>query len=118
MAGIADDFRARSKANAEASETLMKANDFGPSKPIPFASAIIGQVNATIYLALADMMDFTRLSTGLDATSQRRMKILEINNAIRVAAAKGDWDGFDKLSAGLGTIDEPATDPHASPAVQ
>lgn len=108
MAAISDDFRARAKQQAEASIALFDSADFD-AKPKTQALAIIGQVNATLYTALADMADYLRTSAGADRLSARTGTLLKRNDAIRQAAAKGDWVEFDKLVNGT-------SDPAAEPA--
>lgn len=106
MTKLSDDFRQRAKTNAEGSNTLLAAEDFDTS-PKKQALAIIGQVNATIYSALADMMDLGtgRHSALADSVSSR----LALNSALRTAAAKGEWDEFNRLAGATGVADGGAT---------
>jgi hypothetical protein len=62
--------------------------------------AIVGHLNATILETAADQMDYLRVSTGDDSLAARRRKIMEQNDAIRRAAASGNWVEFDRLAAG------------------
>lgn len=104
---LADDFRARAKANAEGSNSLFEAADFDTS-PRKQVMATIGQVNATIYTALADKLEQSGSSAGAaDPMLALRKSIIEKNNAVRKAAAygysTGDWSNFDKLTSTDGT---------------
>lgn len=103
MSALADDFRKRSKEQAESSVVLFDADDFATS-PKKQALAIIGQVNSTLYSALAETVDYLRFSVGPDSLNDRRAALLKRNDAIRLAAAKatmsGDWNEFDRLANG------------------
>jgi len=104
MAGLPDSFRQRGKESNDASRAMLEAGDFEQSAHKQ-AMAIIGQVNAALFFALADMMDYLRTTTGTDSALERRRAILQRNDAIRKAAATGNWDEFDRLTAG----DDPAS---------
>lgn len=63
-------------------------------------NAVVGFVSSKLYHALADMVEYFEGKEQLDPKIAQRKAILERNEAIRKAAARGDWDEFDKLSAG------------------
>ena len=102
MAELSDVFRRRSQEQAASSAALFDEEDFDEN-PKKQALAIIGQVNATVLDAFADVLDNSTLlgkSAAASALFERRKKVLERNDAIRMAAAKGEWDEFDRLAAG------------------
>lgn len=100
MTTLAEDFREKAKQNVEGSTTLFDAPDFAADAKKQ-AMAVIGQVNATVYSALADMMDYQQLSASADAAMERRRAVIKRNHEIRIAAsnaaATGDWNEFDRL---------------------
>lgn len=110
---LADDFRAKAKQNVEGSTALLDAPDFA-TDPKKQVLAVIGQVNATIYSALADTLEQPSGSAGADPMLALRKSIIEKNNAVRKAAAygysTGDWSGFDKLTGTSPDPAEPAAD--------
>ncbi len=115
---LADDFRARAKDQAEASAAIfaLPDADFAAS-PKKQALAIIGQVNATTLRTVADAMDYLSRTIGSDSVTARLAAKLAENNAIRSAAAKGDWDEFNRIVT-TGTEPQPVTpaaDPVATP---
>ena len=97
MSTLSDKFRSLAKTNVEGSNQALEADDFGVS-PKKQALAIIGQINATIYNALADTLDEKRApATGESSLAQT----IAWNHALRLAAARGDNDEFDRLTATL-----------------
>jgi hypothetical protein len=75
--------------------------------------AIVGKVGAMVLEGDADILDAMWAQTVLDPLMEKRRALMEKNDAIRRAAATGDWSGFDKLSKQF--VDEalrnaPATD--------
>lgn len=105
MSGLSEDFRSRAATQAEASAALFNEPDFQTNAKKQ-ALAIIGQVNSTIYGGLADMLDTLPKAMGSESMLARRLESLRRNDAIRKAAAKGEWSEFDKLVAGLDTSGE------------
>lgn len=102
MAELSETFRRRSKEQSESSLALFAEADFDTNAKKQ-AMFVIGQVNATMLDALADVLDNGTLlgkSAAASALFERRRKVLERNDAIRLAAAKGEWDEFDRLAAG------------------
>lgn len=100
MTKLSDEFRQKSKDQATASAALFEEADFGDNAKKQ-ALAVIGQVNSTIYSALADMMDSGRHSALADSLESR----LKFNAAVRMAAANGDSNEFDRLVSAAGAID-------------
>ena len=96
------EFRQRAAQQRAASSVLVDADDF-EQKPRNQVAAIVGQLNATIYDALADTIDYLRGGEKIDMLADRRRAILERNDAIRRAAASGNWDEFDRLTGNAGT---------------
>ncbi len=95
---LADDFRARAKEQAESSAAIFALPDVDfDASPKKQALFIVGQVNATVLKSLADAMDYLSKTTGSTSLTQRIMSRLASNDALRTAAARGDWDAFDKL---------------------
>jgi hypothetical protein len=105
---LSTDFRQRAVQQRDASFVLVNADDF-EQKPRNQVAAIVGQLNATIYDALADTIDYLRGGERIDAIADRRRAILERNDAIRRAAASGNWNEFDRLT-GNTTTDSPGGD--------
>jgi len=104
MPTLPDEFRAKAKEQVAASAAMFEAEDFDASAKKQ-ALAVIGQVNATVYSALADAMDYVRLSVGSESSLARTAAFLRRNHAIRKAAARGDWNEFDRLVADGGNTD-------------
>lgn len=50
--------------------------------------------------SLADMLDVLENQETLDGTLGRLQKIAKRNQAVRLAAAKGDWDAIDRILDG------------------
>lgn len=109
---LAEDFRARAKAQREAANTLLGAADLKSNAEKQIA-ATVGQVNATLLEALADVLDYQKAADRLSPLAARRQTILEKNNAVRIAAARGQWEEFDRLT-GI-AASEPTGDAPASP---
>lgn len=75
-------------------------------KTVRLVTAITGAVTANVYDALADMADYFRASGALRRVSDRLKEHSRIQHALRMAAAKGNWDEFfriaDELSGSTG----------------
>lgn len=99
---LPDDYRAKAVEQRALANQLLEKPDLMQS-PKLLVAAIAGQVNATVYDGLADMMDYLSASGQQDGRMNRLRVIMTRNDAIRKAAAKGqasgDWSLFDKLVA-------------------
>ena len=102
---LSDKFRQKASDQSAASLQMFEAEDFERSAKKQ-ALAVIGQVNATLLDGLADVVDHLTLlaASGGGQANEKRLTILRTNDAIRRAAAKGDWSEFDRLSAELAGI--------------
>lgn len=107
---LADSFRSRAKQQRDlaneliTTQPLIRQDADGKFDAQNLVTAIVGHLNATILETNADAMDYLRVTTGEDSLISRRKRIMERNDAIRTAAARGDWEEFDRLAAG----DDPA----------
>ena len=104
MAKLSDEFRKRAADQSSASAGLFDEDDF-TKNPKKQALAIIGQVNSTLYSALADMLDSPqRLTDVPDGIAARTEKAIARQKALRDAMAagfnSGKWDEFDRLASG------------------
>jgi hypothetical protein len=86
----------RASDQRAAAAVMLESVDLG-TEPKKQVTAIVGFCTANVLDALADVLDYLRESPGLDAKMAERRKIMERNDAIRRAAAKGDWAEFDRL---------------------
>jgi hypothetical protein len=97
---LPDDYRSRAQLQRGIANELLGEADI-LTNPTKFVSAIVGQVNATVLEGLADAMDYLRLANVEKPEAEhqfaRHRKLSEHNNAIRRAAALGDWAAFDRL---------------------
>ena len=101
MATLSESFRQHAVEQRKASNVLMEANPtLGQISTEKLVASIVGQVNANALETMADALDYLQKTAGSDGLLDRRRKILERNDAIRTAAAKGDWNEFDKLVSG------------------
>jgi len=107
VSALGDEFRRRAKDQREAANTILAAADLQTSAEKQI-TATVGHVNANLLDALADLVDYDQAKNGADRLAVRRLTILERNDAIRTAAARGDWAEFDRL-AGIGVA--PASPP-------
>jgi hypothetical protein len=101
MPSLSETFRARAKEMRDASNVLLKSPELSTSIEKQVA-ATVGQVNATVLDALADMADLQ--TSGSQAVEiDKRAESLKRNHAIRMAAARGfqsgNWDEYDRLVA-------------------
>ena len=96
---LPDDFRARAKIQRDLANQLLTETDV-LTNPTKLVSSIVGQINATVLETQADMMDFMRLTAAQDAAIGQRSALIAKMNSARMAAARGDWDEFDRLSGG------------------
>jgi hypothetical protein len=106
---LADDFRSRAEEQRESAHSLLGAVDIetSASKRI---TAVVGFVNASTLEALADLADYLRQGVQLTRLSDRQRKALEKNDAIRIAAATGDWNRFDELISERGAAGSDGTE--------
>lgn len=104
---LADDFRQKSQASLDVSNAILESQLFQLEENTVLKQAvfaIIGQIKGITLSALADMIDHDPLSaiaekdTKMDARLAILKKHAELNNAIRIAAAKGNWDEFDRIT--------------------
>ena len=101
MSGLSEAFRQKASDQVAASSPLFDAPDFETNAKKQ-ALAIIGQVNATIFGALADVLESGRLSAGTSAIRESVEAVSQLSSAIRLATARatvtGDWHEFDRSS--------------------
>lgn len=95
---LGDMFRARAKEYRDAANSVLEAPGFGTDPKI-LVTVIVGHVHANTLECIADLSEYLRSADQLDANALRRRAILEKNNAIRQAAARGDWAAFDRLTS-------------------
>jgi hypothetical protein len=93
---LADEFRTRAKEHRDAANSLIDASAILTDRN--HVAATVGHVTAQLYTALADMEDYHHRAEEVESATARRRAILERNDAIRKAAARGDWDEFDRLT--------------------
>jgi hypothetical protein len=103
MASLPEEYRQKASEQRELSKQLVEDPKL-LEKPKLLVAAIAGQVNATVLSSLADVMDYLRVTTGQDSRLQRLNDIVTRANALRTAAARGDWSELDKMTEG----EEPA----------
>jgi hypothetical protein len=101
MTDLAQDFERRAKEQTEAAQTLIEAADFNtdPKKQTLF---VVGKVTGKFLHALAELTAYLKATDQLDEAAARRQEIVERSNAIRTAAALGNWDEVNRLAAGFG----------------
>ena len=63
--------------------------------------------NAMAFQILDELLTSMNAGRVVDGIGERRRKILERNDAIRVAAARGNWNEFDRLT---GIVPRPGED--------
>jgi hypothetical protein len=107
MTALGDRLRAKAKDELEAVKPFQ--NDFANWDQAEQQKFLLmhAQINATIYETVADAVDYLAMHTSTSDDGQKfREAVLKRNEAIRIAAAKGDWETFQKVVAGLGKIIE------------
>ena len=86
---------------------LLNSDDLNTDRKKQVA-ATVALTSANVFSALADLMDFLRVSATSDPLMLKRQQLIEKNDAIRKAAADafvtGNWVNFDKLT---GTNEKP-----------
>ena len=102
---LAEKFRERSKEMREAAAALLTSPSFTEDSK-KLIAAIVGQIDADLYDALGDMLDYQVAKSSSDPKMAARKSLIAKNDAIRKAAAKGsatgDWNEFDRLAAANG----------------
>jgi hypothetical protein len=94
---LPETYRQRAKEQRDAANGLIDEPDI-LSNATKLISAIVGHVNASVMESLADVMDYQRGAAGVDSATAKRHAIIQRNEAIRLAAARGDWSEFDRLA--------------------
>lgn len=91
------EFRNRARQQREAANVLLAGSEIltDPKKQV---AATVGHVASHLFDALADLVEYQQADLEGDTMASRRRAILERNNAIRKAAARGDWNEFDRLT--------------------
>jgi hypothetical protein len=106
MSALSESFRKKASDQVAASAPLFDEPDFDTNAKKQ-ALAIIGQVNATVLTSLADVLESGRLNSSASAIRDSVGASSNLNNAIRLAAARatvtGDWNEFDRLASGGST---------------
>lgn len=93
---LAIDFAKRAEELDLAAKTLLDSTDFEVSRKTQ-SLFIVGQVTANVMHVMADMVGFLAQTGAIDEVHARRAKLMEANNAIRLAAAAGNWERFNEL---------------------
>ena len=75
------------------------------------ATVVGGTASANIKEALADFYDYYSVTAGRNERISRREEVLNRNHAMRAAAARGDWEAFDNLAAGMPANGEKQDEP-------
>jgi hypothetical protein len=104
---LSDDFRTKAKQNVDGSVSLFESADFA-TDPKKQAMAVIGQVNATIYSALADMLEQSSSPAGADPLVSVLSRHIARNAAIRKAAFSGTDAEFNDAINGTDSTAQPS----------
>jgi hypothetical protein len=104
---LSDDFRTKAKQNVDGSVSLFEVADFA-TDPKKQAMAVIGQVNATIYSALADMLEQSGAPAGADPLVSVLSRHIARNAAIRKAAFSGTDAEFNDAINGTDSTAKPS----------
>ena len=101
MQSLGENFRSRSAEQHENALALLKSPEFitDPEKQAMF---VVGKLTANVLHVLGEMVDYLDGAGKMNAADDRRTKILERNDAIRNAAASGNWEEFDRLVSQFG----------------
>ena len=109
MSLVADNLRSEAKGQREAAAVLLNSDDLNTDRKKQIA-ATVALTSANVFNALADLMDFLRVSASSDPLMAKRQQFIERSDAIRKAAADalatGNWGAFDRLT-GTGERLEP-----------
>jgi hypothetical protein len=104
---LSDDFRTKAKQNIEYSAPLFDEPDFA-TNPRKQAMAVIGQVNATMLSALADMLEQSSAPAGADPLVSVLSRHIARNAAIRKAAFSGTDAEFNDAINGTDSTAQPS----------
>ena len=101
MPGLADEFRNRAGEQRASAKQLLESPAFDTEEKVRF-TALIGFVGADTLAALADLVDYLKISVPMDARQARRQEILKRGEEIRSTAAKafssGNWEAVDAIT--------------------
>jgi hypothetical protein len=97
MSVIADKMRKRA---GDLDAALQQTLNTKPTIDADLVRATKAAVVPELLMTLADMLDVLENQETLDGTLGRLQKIAKRNNAVRLAAAKGDWDAIDRIASG------------------
>lgn len=104
---LADNMRARAKELDAAFQQEIKEKNVD----VDLVRVIKAAVVPELMLALADTFEVLENQEPLDGQMARLQKFAKRNQAVREAAASGDWDAIDRiLSNGIGGGAEGNTD--------
>jgi hypothetical protein len=101
MNALATKFRESAREKSDLADKIMAETSFA-ADPKNQITVVVGKVVAHMLVALADVLEFQDGARQIDGKAERRRQSLEKNDAIRRAAAAGNWDEFDQLVAGFG----------------
>lgn len=100
MSDLPNKYRGIAAESQEAAATLLAATSLTPKNQI---IAVAGLVKSDLYHALADVVEEMEVLvlTGADGDTESQLLLKQRQkNAhdIRMAAAKGDWDEYDRIA--------------------
>jgi len=98
MNDLARDFERRAEEQLKAAIAIYESVDFN-TNPKKQATFVVGKTTANLFAMLAELTAYLKATDEMDEMTIRRKEIMERNNAIRIAAAAGKWDEFDRLVA-------------------
>ncbi len=96
MTSLGDDFRKRSAEQHKAAMAVLELPTFSV-EPKSQALFVVGKVTANLLELLGETVDYLHGTATMDALAKQRAKTLEKTNAIRNAAAAGEWGEFNRL---------------------
>ena len=102
MPTLGDDFRVRAAEQHQAALTLLESTEFA-TDPKKRAAFVVGKVTANTLQLLGELVDYLHGTEVMTVAEARRAEIMERNDAIRNAAAAGEWSEFDRLVKEFGT---------------
>jgi hypothetical protein len=94
---ILEDFKKLANEQRKSAQVLLESVEIStdPKKQI---ATVVGLVTANMYEALADISEYLKGAERLDDILNTRKQIAEQNHALRLAAARGDWDEYDRIT--------------------
>ena len=97
MGALGDQFRQDSSQQQAAAETVLAKLNEEQSRQV---LAIVGLIQARALQNLATLADVleSKIANADNKASDRLQEVRDLNDKIRVAAAKGDWDEFQRLT--------------------